>query len=73
MYGAVFSPDGGLLAAVGDDCRLRIWQVPQFTPVFEQRMAREALFALTFSNDGQQILLGGEDTRIYLHLLQNDQ
>jgi WD40 repeat protein len=39
MYGAVFSPDGKHLPAVGNDCRLRVWRVSDFQPVFEERQS----------------------------------
>jgi WD40 repeat protein len=64
-YGAVFSPDGNHLPAVGNDCRLRVWRVSGFQPVFEERISHEALYSLTFSTHSRTILVGDVDTKIY--------
>ena len=64
-WGAVFSPDGTLVAAASYDGKLRLWQIDG-TPVFEVEGNRRGLTRIAFSPDGQIIATGGLDATIEL-------
>lgn len=66
VYAATFSPDGRRLAAVGDDRRLRVWRTPDMHLEWEQRVSRNALYAVAFLPRLDRVAVAGEDGRVYL-------
>ena len=60
-----FSPDGRLVASVGQDGRLRWWQIDESThqiePAGEAPRVSAPLYAVSFTADGEWLLYGGED------------
>jgi WD40 repeat protein len=57
-WGAVFSPDGQLIAAPSYDGKLRLWQLDG-TLLFESQGNERGLTRIAFSPDGQTIATGG--------------
>jgi WD40 repeat protein/serine/threonine protein kinase len=59
-----YSPDGKILATIGDDDRLRLWDaVDSYRRLTEYEAHSETV---TFSHDGRKVAVGGDsDTRIY--------
>ncbi|MDA0808761.1 MAG: hypothetical protein O2945_17460 [Planctomycetota bacterium] len=67
VYGALFTPDGRLIVAAGDDCRLHIWSNASGYPhQSATRISRQALYALAVSPDSKSVAVAGADHRIYL-------
>lgn len=67
VYGALFTPDGRLIVAAGDDCRLHIWNNTTGYPhQSATRISRQALYALAVSPDSKSVAVAGADHRIYL-------
>lgn len=63
-----FSADGGLLASVGQDGRVRWWRIADdaLVPSGECRPGDGALYAVTFTADGTALAMGGEDRVVWL-------
>jgi WD40 repeat protein len=57
-WGAVFSPDGQLVAAPSYDGKLQLWQLDG-TLLFESQGNERGLTRIAFSPDGQTIATGG--------------
>jgi WD40 repeat protein len=66
VYAATFSPDGHRFAAVGDDRRLRVWRTTDLHLESEQRVSRNALYAVAFLPRLDRVAVAGEDDRVYL-------
>jgi WD40 repeat protein len=64
-WGAVFSPDGQLVAAVSYDGKLRLWQLDG-TLLFEVEGSDRGLTRVAFSPDGQTIATGGLNANVKL-------
>ncbi|MCE9631729.1 MAG: protein kinase [Planctomycetia bacterium] len=60
-----FSPDGRLVASVGQDGRMRWWRIDEsahlIEPAGESPRLPTPLYAVCFTADGGRILYGGED------------
>jgi hypothetical protein len=52
-------------AAVGDDCRLRIWQRNDWRLTWEQKVSPCALYPVTFLPDQTSAAVSGEDGTVY--------
>ena len=61
-----FSGDGQTLAAVGDDHRLRCWNVEEFRLESDREMTSRALYAVAFAPGQPHILVAGEGGIVYL-------
>ncbi len=71
VHGLAFSPGGGALASVGEDGRLRIWNVPELEVSREIEKA-EPLYAVAFSPDGRRIAFGGRARTLHEWRLDGD-
>jgi WD40 repeat protein len=61
-----FAPGGALLAAGGDDRRVRFHALPDGAARGALTVAREPVFAVTFSPDGKTIATGSGDGKVRL-------
>ena len=61
VYTVVFSGDGALLAAAGDDGVVAIWSLEEAQPVLLYRVD-QSIFAIDLSPDGKNIVVGNFDT-----------
>jgi WD40 repeat protein len=59
-----FSPDGTLLASVGEDSKLRVWKVKTGRQVLDLGLAKNAQ-GVVFSPDGRLVLASCDDGKIY--------
>jgi WD40 repeat protein len=66
FYAVAFSPDGTLLAAVGDDRKAHILSGSDLSPQSEQELSNYALFAVAFHPKSNLSTIAGEDGKIYL-------
>ena len=65
VYAMVFSPDGRLLASVGMDHMVRIWNVASGHQV--HRLAvHQNTYAMAYSRDGEMIATTGPDGTVHL-------
>jgi WD40 repeat protein len=58
IIGAAVHPDGGLLAALGEDGRVRLWDLTAWTVQFPRGHPPGPVSALAFSRDGRFLLVG---------------
>lgn len=56
-----FSPDGSLLAAVGRDRKVHIWDTTNGLEVFTLAGHTEFIFSMAFNPDGKHLASGGSD------------
>jgi WD40 repeat protein len=68
-----FSPDGRLLATVGNDSCLRLRHAEDGRLVAAFRWHQESLDAVAFSPDGQWLATGGKEPRVKLWPLEGVQ
>ena len=61
---AVFSPDGGLVAAGGRDGSVGCWRARDGKPAFSIKGHTSAVETVAFSADGQELVSAGTDGRI---------
>jgi WD40 repeat protein/serine/threonine protein kinase len=66
MRGVAFSPDGRLLATVGDDSVARVWEVTTGTERFALRGHAGSLTCVAFAPDGKTLATGGIDQTVRL-------
>jgi WD40 repeat protein len=66
LSGAAFSPDGILLATVGDDRLLKLWHVDTGKEVFSIRGHRDRVNAVAFTPGGRTIATAGDDRQVKL-------
>jgi actin-like ATPase involved in cell morphogenesis len=67
VYGIAFSPDGTLLATVGADNTLRLWDVASRRPVGEPlRGHTDLIYSVAFSRDGRTLATGSRDRTVRL-------
>jgi WD40 repeat protein len=62
-----FSPDGRLLATVGRDESLRLWEVETGNAVATREEAGAWLFAVRFSPDARWLAIGGNEATIRIY------
>jgi hypothetical protein len=66
MRAVAFAPDGGTLAAGGEDHVIRFWELPSGRYLGGLEGHIGAVQALAFSGDGQLLASGGADGLVYL-------
>lgn len=66
LLACAFSPDGKLLATADGDTVVRIYDTANWQILREYRGLTLESFAVAFTTDGKQILVGGPDDRITL-------
>jgi WD40 repeat protein len=59
----VFSPDGRLLAAIGE-CSVTVWQWPDGTRLSRRRHSSKSLRVLVFSEDSEKIVSPGQEREL---------
>lgn len=64
MRGLAFSPDGRMLAAVGQDGRLSIWDITSGQRLHQIQADRRRLRSVEFSPDGSKVACGGEGLNV---------
>lgn len=57
----IYSPGGQLLATIGDDRSIKLWEVETFTPVHVFPVQPDSTPAAAFSPDGRQLAVGRMD------------
>ena len=70
IFGLAFSPDRRLLASVGSEWAVRIWNVSTGRRVALLAGHREPLYAVAFSPNGTLLAAGGKDRRASLWALK---
>jgi WD40 repeat protein len=66
VYAVAFAPSGTLLASVGDDKTLRLWDLATGKERAMVRAHEEPVFAVAFSADGKRLATGSGDNTIKL-------
>ena len=56
-----FSPDGTLLATVGQDSKVILWSLKDRAPLLTLPRHQRAVNAVAFSQDGKQLVSGSSD------------
>src|SRR4051812_41113999 len=62
-----YSPDGRLLAAGGDDMKVRLWDLASGELLFTLSQHTDWVRALAFSPDGQLLASGGWNGKVVFH------
>ena len=59
-----FSPDGSLLASMGEDETIRLWDTQRWQEIANLRGHEESIWSGAFSPDGSMIATGGTDNSV---------
>jgi WD40 repeat protein len=66
VEGAVFSPDGSVLATAGSDGTVRLWDPQTFEELATLRRHGDRVGVLAFSPDGRKLASGGRDKVVWI-------
>ena len=71
MTGAVFSPDGQLIATASRDATARVWETATGKPIHVLRAHREWLYNAEFSPDSRLLVTSSRDTTAIIWNVQD--
>ena len=66
VHSVAFSPDGGLLASGGADCKIRLWDVSTGRDIGKHMKQVPIVHSVAFSSDGATVASGGRDSVVRL-------
>jgi WD40 repeat protein len=66
VEGALFSPNGSMLATAGSDGTVRLWDPQTFREVATLRRHDDRVGVLAFSPDGRKLASGGRDKLVWI-------